>query len=94
MKRTLFLAAAIALLGGCAVPKIMLYETFLPGSAKVVKESLKPVATAGSKNNKVVLSNYYIQICDVAGSDATNCKTTLVLENVTNYNVTRGGVFQ
>jgi len=89
MKRLSFVLLAGALFAGCATPKVMLYEQFVPGNAKVVKESLKPVATMGSKDKQVKLSNYYIQICDVKGNQATNCKTTLVLANVTNATIFR-----
>jgi len=93
MNRLIAIAGVVALLGACSVPKVMVHETFLPAHTKVVRETLKPVGTQGSKSNQKTLSNYYIQICDVAGADATNCKTTLVLENVTNYMV-KGGVVQ
>jgi hypothetical protein len=89
MKRLSFVLLAGVLFTGCATPKVMLYEQFIPGNAKVVKESLKPVGQMGSKENRVQLSNYYVQICDVQGNQATNCKTTLVLENVTNANIVR-----
>jgi hypothetical protein len=67
----------------------MLYEGFVPGHNKVYKESILPIATVGTKDNKVVLSNYYVQICDVNGNETSNCQSTLVLESINNYQITR-----
>lgn len=85
---------AIAAVGGlalalsaCAPPKIMLYDSFLPGTSKVARESLKFAGAIGSGDSQVDLTNYYVQICDVQGTTQTNCNTTLVIENITNYAV-------
>jgi hypothetical protein len=72
---------------GCGTPKIMLHDSFLPDTNKVVRESLKQAGSVGSGSNETQLTNYYVQICDVNGSEQSNCKTTLVIENITNYNV-------
>ena len=91
MKTTIRLALATALVGAlaaCAPPKIMLYDQFLPGTSKVARESIKVSGTVGSGDTAATLTNYYVQICDVNGAEQTNCKTTLVIENITNYQVT------
>lgn len=71
----------------CAPPKIMLYDSFLPGTSKVARESIKFAGSVGSGDNQVDLTNYYVQVCDVSGTTQTNCKTTLVIENITDYAV-------
>lgn len=81
--------ALLAAMSGCSVPKLMLHEGFVPGYNKVYKESILPIATVGTKDSQVTLSNYYVQICDVQGNQASNCQTTLVLESINNYQVTR-----
>jgi len=74
-----------ALLGACANPKIMLADSFLPDTNKVIRESLKQAGSVGSGDGATELTNYYVQICDVANGVESNCKTTLVLSNITNY---------
>jgi hypothetical protein len=81
-------AMAAVLLGAltaCAIPKVMIGDEFVPNQAKVARSSVKLVGDVGGQNNRQALMNYYIQICDVKGTAASNCKTTLVLENITNY---------
>lgn len=77
------LAGAIALFTACRPPKILINDVFVPGHNKVARYSVKPLAT--TQKGETTLSNYYIQICDIQGREASNCKTTLVLENITNY---------
>ena len=93
MKHALKLGAVSGLLLagviGCSVPKVMLTDSFLPGTNKAARELVKVVGSSGSGKDKVVLSNYYVQICDVNGTEQSNCRTTLVLENITNYVVAR-----
>lgn len=92
MTKTLKLAAAtltVLALAACTPKKYLLHESFIPGSAKVGKASIKPV---GSKK-EAMLSNYYIQICDVQAGRSTNCKTNLVLTNITDYQVDLGRVY-
>lgn len=87
MNITLRLGAAAAVLialAACTPKKVMLSETFVPGSPKVAKSSFKTVG--GDKKNGL-LSNYYIQVCDVNGGQSSNCKTTLILENVTDFQI-------
>lgn len=86
MTRLFVLTGAIALLLGCTPKKLMLGESFVPSYEKTMRESIKTV----SSNKETTLNNYYIQVCDVNKGVASNCKTTLVLENVVNYNVRTG----
>ena len=80
--------AALGLfLTGCAAPKIMLSDSFIPQTNKVIRESLKPAGSIGSGDNATDLTNYYVQICDVSNGTESNCRTTLVLDNITNYAV-------
>ena len=78
-------AVLFGALTACAIPKVMIGDEFVPDQAKVARSSVKLVGETGSQNNRQALSNYYIQICDVKGTTATNCKTSLVLANITNY---------
>lgn len=91
MKNAARIAAVAGLvltgLVGCAQPKIMLYDSFLPGTSKAARESLKYAGSVGSGDNQVDLTNYYVQVCDVEGTTQTNCNTTLVIENITDYRV-------
>lgn len=73
---------------GCAVPKVMISDTFVPNTSKVARYSVKLVAAGDEDKGQADLSNFYIQICDVQGTTATNCKTTLVLENITDFQFT------
>lgn len=77
---------AFLALAACTPKKLMLSETFVPGASKVAKTSIKTVGT----KKEAVLSNYYIQICDVQSGKSSNCKTTLILGNVTDYQVRTG----
>jgi hypothetical protein len=74
-------------LAACTPKKYMLGETFVPGAEKVARSSIKPVGSVGSGKEKTILSNYYIQICDVKGGEASACKTNVILENITDYQV-------
>lgn len=87
-------AGAILLgLAACAPPKIMLSDSFLPGTDKAARESIQQVGTVKGSKDDVILTNYYVQVCDVDGRQQTNCKTTLVLENITDYQLrTPGGL--
>lgn len=87
MTKPVLWALTALFLGACGAPKIMLHDSFLPDTNKVVRESLKSAGSVGSGQNATELTNYYIQICDVQGSQQSNCKTTLVLDNITNYAV-------
>jgi hypothetical protein len=78
-------AVLLGALSACAIPKVMIGDDFVPNQTKVARSSVKLVGETGSQNNKQALSNYYIQICDVKGTTATNCKTSLILANITNY---------
>ncbi|MCB9671287.1 MAG: hypothetical protein H6734_17525 [Alphaproteobacteria bacterium] len=84
--RIALVAVGLAVMVGCTPKKLMLNEQFVPGHAKTVRESIK---TVGSTKEET-LNNYYLQVCDVDAGVAKNCKTTLVLENVVNYDVQTG----
>ena len=86
MKITIRIAAGaltVLALAACTPKKLMLSESFFPGSSKVAKTSIKVVGTS----KETTLSNYYIQVCDVQSGTSSGCKTTLILENVTDYQV-------
>ncbi len=90
MRNTIRLCAvAVALLGiatACSTPKIMINEHFL-GDDKVAKASIKPSGTVGQGDDAITLTNYYIQVCDVVAGRTSNCRTNLILENITDYQV-------
>ena len=79
------MAALLGALSACAIPKVMLSDGFVPNTSKVARSSVKVVGQLGTGQNSQPLQNYYIQVCDVQGTTATNCKTSLILENITNY---------
>jgi len=83
------LFATIALTGlvACVPPKIMLHDSFLPGTNKAARESIKLAGELGNDDNAVQLTNYYVQVCDVDGAEQTNCRTSLILSNITDYQV-------
>lgn len=83
----------LALTTACKPKKYMLHDTFVPDHAKVARYSVKPVGTVGTDRAALGLSNYYIQICDVQGDVATNCKTTMVLANITDFLVFGGAAY-
>lgn len=87
MLRTLIILSALAVCA-CAPRKLMLFDTFVPGHDKVARAAVKPVGSTGGKN-PTMLTNYSIQICDVNAGVATNCRTNLILENLTNYQLIR-----
>lgn len=88
MLRISVIGALLATAVGCAVPKVMIEDKFVPNTAKVARYSVKLVASGDESKGQADLSNFYIQICDVQGTTATNCKTTLVLENITDFQFT------
>lgn len=88
MLRFSVIGALLATAVGCAVPKVMIRDTFVPNTSKVARYSVKIVAAGDDEKGQADLSNFYIQICDVQGTTATNCKTTLVLENITDFQFT------
>ncbi|TNE91395.1 MAG: hypothetical protein EP330_05355 [Deltaproteobacteria bacterium] len=90
MKRLILVGLALASSVACMPSKMMLSEGFVPGHDKTARASIKTVGSAGSGDNKTLLSNYYIQICDVDNGVASNCRTNLILENVTDYQVQTG----
>lgn len=92
LTRLAAVALGLVALGACTPKKFMLDESFVPGAEKVARSSIKPVGSVGSDKNKTVLSNYYIQICDVKGGQASNCKTNLILENITDYQINAFGL--
>lgn len=86
------LLAALTLSAACVPPKIMVGEQFMPNTSKIVRTSVKPTQQIGDKDSKVTLSSLYLQVCDTEGGAATNCNTTLVLENIIDYQPTYSGV--
>lgn len=81
------MTGALVLLGGCAPKMMMLDQTMVPGHDKSVRSSIR---TVGSSKDEV-LNNYYLAVCDVSDGKSSNCKTTLVLENIVDYDIHTGG---
>jgi hypothetical protein len=77
-KLLIMAAAALALtafLCSCAIPKIMASYAYV-GDTKTTKTLMEP-ATKG-------LFNSYMRVCNLeANATETNCKDSLILENVT-----------
>lgn len=84
------MALSIGVLCACSPKKMMLNETFVPNAEKTARSSIKTSGSVGSGDNKTVLNDYFIQICDVNNGIASNCKTNLILTNVTDYQVQTG----
>lgn len=76
----------LALLSGCAPKMMMLDQTMMPGQTKSIRSSIR---TVGSTKDET-LNNFYLAVCDVEAGQSTNCKTTLVLENIVDYDVNTG----
>lgn len=74
----------------CVPPKLMIADGFIPGTTKVARESIQVSGTIGTSKDSTTLTNYYVQICDVNGTVETNCKTSLVLENITDFQIQPG----
>ena len=87
MRSILPLLAVLA--GGCAVPKLMIGETFIPEHHKAMRATVKPV-TVATKEAAAGSTTYYVQVCDVVDAQASNCKTTEILTGVTNFYVRTG----
>lgn len=74
-----FALLAGSLTVGCA-PKLIMVDDTIVGD-HFVREMLRPVAT----DEDTTLSHYYAEVCDIKkGAKATQCNTSLILENVTN----------
>lgn len=92
---TLRLAATAALLAsglGCVTPKVLVQDAYLPGNDKIVRTMVQISGSVetGTRDNpqNIEMTNMYVEICDLENSKATNCRTTLVLDNVLNYQFT------
>lgn len=75
----LTLLAVLAFSAGCS-PKFLIADYFIPDTAKVVRATVAQSGLADQNGNTTV--NYYLQICDLNDGKATNCKSSLVLNNV------------
>jgi hypothetical protein len=77
--------AAIALSAvGCA-PKLFMVGEQMVGD-HYVRKMIRPVGT----EDDVQITNYHMEICDIDQKGvAQKCNTTLVLENITNYQMKR-----
>ena len=68
-------------LGGCQ-PAYLIGAYHIPQTTKVARAQQVFAGSVGSGDSAVNLINYYVQVCDLDQGKATNCKTTLVLDNV------------
>lgn len=87
IKALAFVATAIALCTACTPTKLIIADTFVPGTNKVARSSIKYVGSIGEDDNQTDLTNYYIQICDMHGKEARNCQTSLILANITDFQI-------
>jgi len=78
---TMLGVAVLAFSAGCS-PKFLIQDYFIPDTAKVARASLEQTGQIGSDENAQSVVNYYLQVCDLNNGKATNCKSTLVLNNV------------
>lgn len=81
MKLTPLWIGALLLLGGCS-PAFLVNAYHIPQTNKVARAQQVFAGDIGTGDSSVRLINYYVQVCDMADGKASNCKTTLVLDNV------------
>lgn len=87
MNRTTLLGLTAVVLGTAACsPKFLVRDYFIPDTAKVARETIEYAGSVGSDDNSADVVNFYIQVCDLNDGKATNCKSTLVLDNVLTVN--------
>ncbi|HZF52431.1 MAG TPA: hypothetical protein VE093_27440 [Polyangiaceae bacterium] len=77
--------ALVALIALCGVacgppPKVLTQQTFI-GPDKVYQERIQNTGQT-DPSTKRSLFNFSVNVCDVAETGASNCKETMVLENV------------
>jgi hypothetical protein len=90
MNRTLMLCVgALLFTSGCA-SKFLVADYFIPDTNKVVRSSIEYGGTVGGDDGAQVV-NYYLQVCDLNNGKATNCKSTLILDNVLTVNFYQTG---
>jgi hypothetical protein len=77
-------SCALALaLTGCAVPKVLYSHSYAASDKSIETFIQRSGASVGSGENKTNLFNLYMRVCDQGADNATsNCKDTLLLENV------------
>lgn len=75
------LGALLLALGACQ-PAFLVNAYHIPQTTKVARAQQVYAGSIGSGDEAVDLINYYLQVCDLDQGRATNCKTTLVLDNV------------
>lgn len=78
--KTMIAVSALLFAGGCA-PKFLVSDYFVPQTNKVVRATVEYGGTMGGDDGQDLV-NYYMQVCDLNDGRATNCKSTLVLDNV------------
>jgi hypothetical protein len=90
MTQRLFIGAALLLATGCA-NRFMITTYYIPQAAKVVRAQQALAGGFGNSAGDADVVNYYMQICDLSEGQATNCKTSLVLDNVLSVNFSGTG---
>ncbi|MFK7928362.1 MAG: hypothetical protein AB8H79_09235 [Myxococcota bacterium] len=83
---TLFGLAAVVLATAACSPKFLVRDYFIPDTAKVARETIEYTGSVGGDSNSPDIMNFYIQVCDLNDGKATNCKSTMVLDNVLTVN--------
>jgi len=87
MNRTTLLGLTAVVLGTAACsPKFLVRDYFIPDTSKVARETIEYAGSVGSDDSSADVVNFYIQVCDLNDGKATNCKSTLVLDNVLTVN--------
>lgn len=91
MNRTVMLAVgALLFTSGCA-SKFLVSDYFIPDTNKAVRASIEYGGSVGSGDNGSEVINYYLQVCDLNDGKATNCKSTMILDNVLSVNFYQTG---
>lgn len=70
--------STLLFLGACS-PRFLVDSYFIPQTDKIVRATKAKVGVMGGDSMTV---NYYLQVCDINNGTATNCKSTLILDNV------------
>ena len=81
MNKLILIPLVLAALSACTV-KTQVGQSFIGKTDKIARYTVTPGATTGSGEDAKQYYNYYVEVCDYVGDAATNCKNTLVLDNI------------
>lgn len=84
------IGAALLLCSGCT-SRYLVNSYFVPQTDKVVRTQVALAGNIGGADGVDVV-NYYMQVCTLNEGQATDCKTTMVLDSVLAINFHQVGM--